>query len=736
MIDEPSILDYLKSKLFPNRYEHIAIPEEGEAYVAESASLTEQVIQAEETAAPAGTQETGTERRSIGVKELPWKTAGALFLALIAQLLLDAPDRRALPALLIYAWSALMIVVAAIKDEQFLADRQSPERQIAPQLRRTSFLIGLPFMLAAFLLFGGNRFTVLNMTLWAAMMFFMLRALWENEEKVARKNKFSLKGFLQNAKQHIQFEPWDLLLLGVAITAFYFRFTQLAEVPGEMFSDHAEKLMDIMDVLDGQHSIFFPRNTGREAIQMYLTATVSEIFGTGISFLSLKIGTALAGVFTLPYIYLLGKEVGNKWVGLAAVTLAAVAYWPNTIARVALRFALYPLFTAPTMYYLIRGLRRSRWNDFLLAGISLGLGLHGYSSMRIVPFVIVIVIGIYVLHKQSKGQRREAVLGMVALALVAFLVFLPLFRYMLSDLEMFGYRAFSRLGESERSFPGSPFMIFIQNTWKAWIMPFWDNGGIWVHSIPGRPALGIVSAAFYFIGLVMLLVRYIRNRDWMDIALILCVPLLMMPSILSLAFPEENPSLNRTGGAYVIIFLIAGMGAESVFAALAEKSRKFAGKLMATILAVVLFILSAAQNYDLVLNDFAEQFMRGAWNTSQMGEVIRGFADSVGDRDSAYVIPSPHWVDTRLVGINAGFPEKDYALWPEDISFTFDNRGAKLFLVREEDQENLDLLHETYPDGFFTQYENPLHGKSFWMFFVPPEDIAYPEPVEEPEITE
>lgn len=729
MIDEPSVLDYLKSKLFPNRYEKIAIPEEGEVYVPAPVANVESKVQLElETVVK--------EKKKWNLNAIPWKTTGALLMALVAQFLLEPPRREALPALFFYGWAALLIVVASFKDEQHLAEDQTSERMIAPQLRRTSFLIGLPLMLAAFLLFGGNRFTVLNMTMWAAMMFFMLRALWEKEEKAGPKNAFRLKGFFQNAKQNIQFEPWDLLLLGVAVVAFYFRFTQLAEVPGEMFSDHAEKLMDIMDVLNGQHSIFFPRNTGREAIQMYLTASVSEIFGTGISFLSLKIGTALAGVFTLPYIYLLGKEVGNKWVGLAAVTLAAVAYWPNTIARVALRFALYPLFTAPTMYYLIRGLRRSRWNDFLLAGIALGLGLHGYSSMRIVPFVIVIVFGLFLLHKQSKGQRREAMVGLLALAFVAFLVFLPLFRYMLSDLEMFGYRAFSRLGESERNFPGSPVIIFLQNTWKAWIMPFWDNGNIWVHSVPIRPALGVVSAVFYFIGLVMLVLRYIRKQHWLDIALILCVPLLMMPSILSLAFPEENPSLNRTGGAYVIIFLIAGLGAESVFSAMVKTSRYWVAKAFAGFLAAFLFIVSATQNYDLVLNQFAEQFMRGAWNTSQMGEVIRGFADSVGNRDSAYVIPSPHWVDTRLVGINAGFPEKDYALWAEDLAFTLDNQGAKLFLVREDDQESLDLLHETYPEGWFTQYENPLPGKSFWMFFVPPEDVAYPEPVPEPEISE
>ncbi|MCD4673361.1 MAG: glycosyltransferase family 39 protein [Anaerolineaceae bacterium] len=727
MIDEPSVLDYLKSKIFPRRYEKISIPKEGEVFPVESDLVTEpECTEIKKESAAESLPAKPKKKRER--RPIPWKIAGTLFMALLAQFLLEPPRRDAMPAVLIYAWAALLLVVAMIKNELRLAEPESGVALIMPQLKRTSFLIGLPLMLFAFLLFGGNRFTVLNLALWVSMFFFMLRALWEKENATGVRYWPRLRSFFQNVTQQIRFEPWDLLLAGIALIAVYFRFVQLAQVPGEMFSDHAEKLMDVMDVLNGQHSIFFPRNTGREAVQMYLTAAVSQLFGTGLSFLSLKIGTALAGLFTLPYIYLLGKEIGNKWVGLAAVALAAIAYWPNVISRVALRFALYPLFTAPTLYYLIRGLKRSRWNDFLLAGLALGLGMHGYSPMRIVPLVILAAFGLYLLHAQSKGQRKEALMGLLVLAFVPFLVFMPLLRYMLEDPQMFGYRAFSRMGTTERTFPGSPWVIFFQNLWKAWIMPFWDNGGIWVHSIPTRPALGVVSGAFYFLGLVMILVRYVKKRNWLDLFLIVSVPLLMMPSILSLAFPEENPSLNRTGGALIIVFLIAGLGAEGIFAALVEKSRSWFGKGLTVLLALGLFVGAASQNYDLVLHQFADQFMRGAWNSSEMGEVIRGFADSVGDRDSTYVVPYPYWVDTRLVGINAGYPEKDYALWPEEIQSTLSNPEAKLFIVKEEDHQTLDLLHEIYPEGWFSKYENPLPGKNFWMFFVPPEDVTYPEP--------
>lgn len=152
--------------------------------------------------------------------------------------------------------------------------------------------------------------------------------------------------FLRQPRWTITISRWAILLSLATLVVVFFRFYRLDSVLGEMFSDHAEKLLDVADVLQGQTSIFFPRNTGREAFQMYLTALIAVVAGTGLSFMSLKLGTALAGFIALPFIYLLGKEIGGKWVGLIAFLLAGVAYWPNVISRVGLRFPLYPMAVA------------------------------------------------------------------------------------------------------------------------------------------------------------------------------------------------------------------------------------------------------------------------------------------------------------------------------------------------------------------------------------------------------
>jgi hypothetical protein len=594
-------------------------------------------------------------------------------------------------------------------------------------VRKIPLIVSFPFLILAFITFGGDHFNLTNIFFWLITIVCVVATFWVPNPRRTFGERFKkFVAFLKNPILNIHITPWAWLIFAAVLVAISFRFYWLNRVPGEMFSDHAEKLLDISDVLNGQTSIFFPRNTGREADQMYITAAIILLFKTGVSFISLKLGTALVGILTLPYVYRLGKEIGNKWVGLLAFVLASFAYWPNVISRVGLRFPLYAFFVAPLLFYMIRGLRTSNRNDFVMAGLALGFGLQGYSPMRIVPFVVLIAIGVYFAHSQSKGKRSQTISALLILAFVSFIIFLPLFRYALENPEMFGYRAFTRLGTVERPLPGPAWQIFLSNLWNASIMFFWKNGNIWVHSIPDRPALDVISAALFFLGIVLLLVRYIRQRNWVDLFLLLSIPLLMLPSILSLAFPDENPSLNRTDAAIVPVFVVCAIALEGLLSSLYKRANSNWGRGFAMVVGLGLIGTSAIMNFNLVFHVYNDEFMAGAWNTKEMGQIIHDFANSVGTYDSAYVVPFPYWVDTRLVGINAGQPTKDYALWPENFNDTLSVTTAKLFIVKEEDKKDLDTLLGLYPQAAYWLHTNPLEGKNFYVISVPAQQGATP----------
>jgi hypothetical protein len=102
-----------------------------------------------------------------------------------------------------------------------------------------------------------------------------------------------------------------------------------------------------------------------------------------------------------------------------------------------------------------------------------------------------------------------------------------------------------------------------------------------------------------------------------------------------------------------------------------------------------------------------------------MGQVIAQFTDTVGTGENAWVVAYPHWVDTRLVGIHAGFPLRDFAIWPENFEGTLSVPGPKLFLVRPDDTAGLEKLRLLYPQGALQEYTSPVAGHNFYIFFVP-----------------
>ncbi len=718
MSEEPSVLDYLKSKLTPWRRSSLEFP---------PAEASFQPAQ-ESPYPPMGTAPVQQTEAAVQPKPAvwtiawPWRAFLALGLALLAQRALEPrPDRSWVTGAIFFGLAAVWLVWTNLRGDWSLASLRQDERSADPlTIHRTALLIGLPLALGAYLSFGGNLFTSLNLLLWYLAVVFIFRAFWLGDLDAGPPLR-RLRAFIARPNWNIAISRWTLLMVAVMGLAVFFRAYHLAQVPPEMNSDHAEKLLDVYDVLHGQTHIFFPRNTGREAIQFYLTATIARFLGTGISFISLKLGTLLAGLVTLPFIYLLGKEIGNREVGFWATAFTTVAYWPNVIGRIALRFALYPLFVAPTLYFLIRGIRRSNRNDFILSGIALGIGLHGYTPIRILPFVVVIAVGIYLLHRQSSGARKKTLIYLVLLAMISLVLFLPLLRYAQENPELFAYRSFTRLADWERPLPGPAWQIFLKNLWNAMISFNWDNGEVWTTSIPHRPALGIVSGALFVLGMIMLLVRYIRKRHWLDIFLILSVPLLMLPSILSLAFPNENPVLSRTGGAIIPAFLMVGLAMEGLLSKIRASLIPPTGARFAAGLGLVLLGWSAFQNYNLVFTQYYQEYALSSWNTSEMGQVIRDFADTIGSPDNAYVVGYPYWVDTRLVGMTAGYPTKDFVILTDQLQETPANPGAKLFLINQEDASSVIALRQLYPRGSLKEYQSKIETKNFLMFFVPPD---------------
>ncbi len=642
----------------------------------------------------------------------PWRSLLAIIIAIFAQRMFEPvgepPTQNAMIGVPLYLAAFGLALWAFLRGEWTPASLPASKINTDPLTARgIALILSLLWGVTAFLFLSDNTFTIWNVSAWALSIIFFIRAFWLKESQ-------SWWQKAADSLARIRITRWGLLAAAVFALAIAFRFYRLAEVPFEMTSDHAEKLMDVSDIRNGQYSIYFPRNTGREPLYIYLSALVAGF--TGISFLTIKIAAVIGGLLMLPYLYLLGKEMGSARIGLLAVAFAAIAYWPGVIERFSLRISFYPLFVAPTLYYLIRGLRRQQRNDFILAGAALGLGLNGYMPFRIMPIAVVVIVLVYILHTRDAQARKQSLLWLGLLALTSFMFFIPLARYATENPDMFGYRALTRLGSIERPLPGPAWQLFLGNLWNAAREFNWNNGSIWVHSIPNRPALDIVGGALFLLGFFLVLIRYLRSRHWLDLVLLLALPLTQMPSILSLAFPDENPSLNRTAGAIVPAFLFVGIALDGLMTGLGSGKRR---SVIAWSLAGILFALSFVHNYDLIFHQYRDQYAGGAWNTSEMGAVMKDAIQRGVPVDNVWIVPYPFWVDTRLPPIWAGAPGRDIAMFRQNLPGTVGVAGPKVFMVARDDVETLAVLQSLYPLGQLQPYESALDQHDFWIVSVP-----------------
>jgi hypothetical protein len=635
-----------------------------------------------------------------------WKILLGAIMAYSAQYFLEPEYLQIEIAVFMYGF-AVVLIWGGIQANKYTPQpkTQGNIKKHGIYIKKYLFIISLLFLSIAFSLFSSNSFNLINLTIWILGVLTLIFSFWSPAKRSSK----------QIFKQDWLFIVVGLITISLSL---FFRLYLLNKVPGEMFSDHAEKLLDVLDIMNGKFPVFFERNTGREPIQFYLTALIVKIFNLELSFFSLKIGTVLIGILTIPFIYALGKEVSNKWGGLFAALFTGFGYWPNVISRIGLRYALYPIFVAPVLYYLIRSLKEENQNLLIVCGLFLGIGLNGYSSFRIMPILVFVVFFVFILTNKAYAEIEYYIFAFIVVIFVALSVFVPVLRYSFDHPGNFSYRMISRLTPIEHPFNDSPIIIFIKNFWDAMLMPFFRNGQIWVHSVTNRPALDAISAPLLLIGLLNAFHKMRYQKKWEYAVLLISIPILMMPSILSIAYPAENPSLNRSAGAYVPIFVCVGIGFIYLKDALMDLFPKKISKYFAAVICVGIGLLSIRYNFKLVFSDYRRQFDAYAWNTSEIGEVIENFVHTGGKIDNAFVVPFPHWVDTRLVGFNAGSPGKDFAL-PRGVIPALEFSGEKqIFIFKLDDLEAKNMLEELFPYGKNSTYYSATPGKDFFIYTV------------------
>ena len=338
---------------------------------------------------------------------------------------------------------------------------------------------------------------------------------------------------------------WALLLVAF-VTGAVLRLWGLGEWPPGLYRDEAFNGLDALDVLDGQHALFFAANNGREPAYVYLTAAAVALFGRSV--LAVRLAASLAGTLATLATYLLARSWFGWRAGLFAAWLWAVTLWPRASEPHWPRPSCSPL--AGPRLWLAGG--STAVTACAVAGGGLVWSRLLHLSRRPLHTAADSALLSY-LFLNRPAERARLRRGVLVGGLAALLILLPLgllaWRQPELVLGRTGQVSILDEGINQGDFWGT----LLRHTGRTLALFLWKGDTIARHNPPGRPLFDLLMAVPFLVGLAWS-VRHWRRPT--AAALLLWVGVMLGPTLLA----EDAPHFLRAVGILPAALLLPALG--------------------------------------------------------------------------------------------------------------------------------------------------------------------------------
>ncbi|MFN8376630.1 MAG: hypothetical protein U0694_27635, partial [Anaerolineae bacterium] len=262
----------------------------------------------------------------------------------------------------------------------------------------------------------------------------------------------------------------------------------------------------------------------------------------------------------------------------------------------------------------------------------------------------------------------------------------------------------------------------------------WKGDVAWISNIPNYPEMDNLTGSFFVIGLAAWLARMLRRRDPVDWLMPAALFIMLLPSALSIAYTVENPSATRTSGTIPTSYLFAALP----LAVIASSGKKLLpdklARGMLVIIPTAVILLAYSTNYFNFFDSYRGAYLISSLPYSDVGRVLRGFAESDGSFGNAFMVGFPYWWDHRAIGIEAGrtdWPngiDTNTVSIPDFIREAVDCRSGDyqlnpdrdlLFFVSPDDSDTQSLLQTWFPSGYGSFYSTYQIGDNYYLYRVP-----------------
>lgn len=512
---------------------------------------------------------------------------------------------------------------------------------------------------------------------------------------------------------------WTLLLL-IVLFGLFLRVYHIDTFPNGCQSDECNNGIDALDWLRGApYQPYAETNEGQATLFTYLLALTFKLFGVGVT--QMRLLAALIATLTLVAFYFLARDWLGWRIALASTALFAVSRWHLTFSRIVYELILAPLAEIVLVFFLLRALRDGRRRDWALAGLALAFGLNTYTAFRVVPVMIALFLGYWLLTHRARWRRDLE--GLALLVGGAFVGIVPLGVYITQHWSVFLSRTQHISIFADIANAGGSLQPLRDNLDKVLWMFHWRGDLAALNNLPGAPLLDLAVGALVVLGLA-----YALRYFYKPLPMLYLLWIVTVGSVAVLSVVAEAPTARRPIGLLPVIFLLAGTVLERTWdvylrawrlptvgpsqqALLRRAERVFAVAL------VVLVVFVGVRNVDAYFRVQAQS--PAVWRAFSATEAAIGqYLRTLPANAAVYMGPGFE----RHSAITLLSDDRPYTVLnlARDVPLRDAPGGADaVYILDVGDQALLPLLRQIYADGVTESHNDPYGAPLFFSVRVP-----------------
>lgn len=209
------------------------------------------------------------------------------------------------------------------------------------------------------------------------------------------------------------------------------------------------------------------RAFGEFKLPVYIYSTVPFVNIFGLNEVSVRLPAVLFSLISVVLIYLIGKRIFDKKVGLLAVFFLTISPWFFILSRVGYEATAGLAFFCLGIYLFLIANNRS---PFLFSCLfSFILSMYSYNSFRIVTPLTLIFLGVAFLSDKKIAYQKK-VISISLAVFILILSFIPIFRLVTSQGGNLRFQAVSIFGSGDNQI--ETLVNFIKNYFSHFSIQF------------------------------------------------------------------------------------------------------------------------------------------------------------------------------------------------------------------------------------------------------------------------